>query len=765
MKFLAACRVALALLLVAGPVSGMAGAAVVDSIGASASGKDRAVTQVVKLLESMLATSKADATKDRELYAKFKCYCDDNEVAKTDEIDAFTTEIGVLESKIQKLQADSSKLSRNVAKLKTDMDNNKQAQDTAIAMRKSEKEAFDLLETDLSGAVGQMGQAIDVLSAIGADQSMSSAADHSQYMGGFNSSSLLRLRTSVKQALVAASATVSKKDMRLLESFLQAPFTGAYTSQSATVVGILKNMRDTFEANLESAKATEKAAVEAHGKYLQTMGAAYTEMETSHDLQQTTLGTNDDDLTTKKGQLDAAISGKADAEAFLEELQTKCAAKAKEYDHRVLLRSNEDAAISEAISILNNDVAFKTFGNVAATSTGATSFLQSRAISRHRQWAGADSHGQDAGRKAQGLLRKAAASSKSVLLPRILALLQAGNPFTIVLQEIEKMVALIAKEGEADDKQLTWCNGERESNNKMLNLKKEQILALEGEIETLTQAIEDPVTGLLATIKVTEDDLQTNSASQASETKERRAENALYQESMEHLVQAEELLTKAIAVLQKYYEQLAAEGSGSTLLQATAGPEPPATWEGDYQGQKSSSTDAVSMLEFILKNTKTEEDDAHSSELTSQQSYEDSMSGLKDAEATLQKSLKEAQLSLAETKKQLESKHEMLDTTNDDKRAIERYLKEIKPGCDFITDNIALRQTNRQTETQALTGAATMLKQTPAYQSAMAEANTAALGDCAGVCVGTEETAQCKACLAKVTVPAYCAGHKDAVGC
>jgi len=39
-----------------------------------------------------------------------------------------------------------------------------------------------------------------------------------------------------------------------------------------------------------------------------------------------------------------------------------CAAKAKEYDARVLARTNEQAAIAQAISILNSDSAFATFG-------------------------------------------------------------------------------------------------------------------------------------------------------------------------------------------------------------------------------------------------------------------------------------------------------------------------------------------------------------------------------------------------------------------
>ena len=49
-----------------------------------------------------------------------------------------------------------------------------------------------------------------------------------------------------------------------------------------------------------------------------------------------------------------------------------CEEKAKGYANRKLLRANEEAAIAEAISILNSDEAFETFGNSDATKTGAT---------------------------------------------------------------------------------------------------------------------------------------------------------------------------------------------------------------------------------------------------------------------------------------------------------------------------------------------------------------------------------------------------------
>ena len=66
----------------------------------------------------------------------------------------------------------------------------------------------------------------------------------------------------------------------------------------------------------------------------------------------------------------------ADAEAFLEQLRQLCSEKAAQYEKRVALRVNEETAVAKAIAILNSDMAFESFGKVAATSTGSTGMLQ-----------------------------------------------------------------------------------------------------------------------------------------------------------------------------------------------------------------------------------------------------------------------------------------------------------------------------------------------------------------------------------------------------
>merc|ERR1712190_245652 len=91
-----------------------------------------------------------------------------------------------------------------------------------------------------------------------------------------------------------------------VNSFLQAPFTGTYSAQSGEVVGILKDMRDTFQRNLNQARLKEAAAQEAHEKYLKAMGDALEAMEKSFASKQSELAGNDAALSSARDKLKAA---------------------------------------------------------------------------------------------------------------------------------------------------------------------------------------------------------------------------------------------------------------------------------------------------------------------------------------------------------------------------------------------------------------------------------------------------------------------------
>merc|ERR1719324_271515 len=171
------------------------------------------------------------------------------------------------------------------------------------------------------------------------------------------------------------------------------------------------------------------------------------------------------------------------------------------------------------------------------------------------------------------------------------------------------------------------------------------------------------------------------------------------------------------------------------------------------------------MLEFIFDETKHEKMAAHEEEEKAQADYEDSMTKLKDEEAKSEKSLAKLQDDLAKTEQELLEAEEDLKSTTKDKEAIEAYLLKIKPGCDFIDTNFDLREKNRATEKAALEKTIKLIKGTPAYKTYTSEATVEPYGDCKEPCVKDEDHVECKACMADVTIPAYCAGHKGTPGC
>merc|ERR1712129_627688 len=133
----------------------------------------------------------------------------------------------------------------------------------------------------------------------------------------------------------------------------------------------------------------------------------------------------------------------------------------------------------------------------------------------------------------------------SIFLAKVASLLQANNPFAVVISEIEKMLKLLEKEEAADDERVQWCNKEWDDNQKSLKEKKSQIESLESDIEKLINRIEDPKTGLKVLIANDEQSLVENDASQKSETATRTEENLAYQKDIANLVEASSLLANA----------------------------------------------------------------------------------------------------------------------------------------------------------------------------------------------------------------------------
>merc|ERR1719331_2530935 len=501
--------------------------------------------------------------------------------------------------------------------------------------------------------------------------------------------------------------------------------------------------------------------------------------------------------------------------------------KAKEFEKRNMLRAGEEAAIAEAISILNSDAAFESFGKVDATSTGATGFIQL-------------SESPELRKKVSSELIAASHRVHSVRVARIAMAISDGNPFKKVLEMINKTITIIEAEEADDVEKKDTCIEEQTTNEKNKEDKETDIQTLESNINDLEVAIE----GTKESITLATEDLGLNRDSQKSTTATRTDAHAVFTETLANCEDAEKILHKAVEVLQKYYaflhshsaeksyEEHANKDSGGGNMERLAGLSveelekacsekaecmgfTTAGWlksaikdqsewydwedgdlyvkmlngvpayeaptsliqgkseplegepEGEFSsGQGESGNKAIDMLVFIAGETKAEKENAIEDEKANQMSYEAEMQALTSSETTLLENIDTYKLDLATQEKQLEETQEDLNTTVAEHTAIVKYLAEIEPGCEFIKANYETRKQNREAEIKALNEASTLLIGTPAYQAAEAKAARDAQGDCGPTCAELgDDHAKCQACLEGVTVFGYCSQNEAAPGC
>jgi len=531
------------------------------------SGGGKTITQVVTLLQEMLDKSKEDGASDRTVYAKFKCYCDSSTKKTEESITTTTDEIERMEAIIADKSAMNTALSQEANRLETDMAANQKGQGDATATREKENEAFVKEEADLVTGIKQLDEGIDILAAVGADQTVSGDTDSELAMaadatatakGSFmaKKSVVKALDMNLKEALRAASVFLDDKQRSAVSSFLQAPFTGNYNAQSGEIVGVLKNMNDTFTANLANARQVEAKALAEYDSMMKVLGDEYSDMSDLFEKKKTEIGDTGKLISKTSSELSTAKDNLAADEEFLAALTARCASKKAEFDKRNMLRSEEEAAIAEAIAVLNSDAAFETFGKVSATSTGSTSFIQLRA-----------SEVEDVQKVRANAAAKLARSSKelhSVRLAKIAMELsskaKAENPFTKVLEDINGTLDLIDAE-EADDVQKKdTCEKEQTLNNDKRDKKKDKMDALTASINDLQISADNS----RKSIDEDEAELALNRQGQASETATRNEQNAQFLTNKKNLEDAERILAKATKVLVKYYKFLHSHSAEKT---------------------------------------------------------------------------------------------------------------------------------------------------------------------------------------------------------
>merc|ERR1719353_779387 len=325
----------------------------------------------------MLKQLEKEAEEDEEIYDKMACWCETNDKEKTKAIAEAEARIADLTAMIEELTASSARLNTEIKNLEGEVARNQEALDKATAIHQKQLAEFNEEEKDALEAISALKAAIVVLSkhhpsALQTDTLLSIAA-------------LLRHQMHKHADILGEVITPSQK--HAINAFVQAPddffdakptFKQSYAPQSGQIFGILKQMKETFEANLS---ASQKEEMENQKAYEDLKAAKEAEIAAGQEQIETKtqeLANTDEKLAQSKQDLEDTRAAFSADQKFLMMLKEKCQMTDQEWEECQMTRQEEMAAVSKALAILSSDDAHDTF-----TKTFNPEFIQ-KALASHR---------------------------------------------------------------------------------------------------------------------------------------------------------------------------------------------------------------------------------------------------------------------------------------------------------------------------------------------------------------------------------------------
>merc|ERR1719150_1148763 len=642
--------------------------------------KNRPVSKVITLLKDMLKQLEKEAEEDEEIYDKLACWCETNDKEKTKAIADAEAKIDDLTTKIEELTAASARLNTEIKNLESEVAKNQEALDQATAIREKQLAEFNAEEKDLLESISALKAAITVLSK-----------HHGESLIQLPHSHILSIAATLQHEMQKHAALLrgilTHSERRAASSFVQAPqdyfdakptFKQSYAPQSGEIFGILRQMKETFEANLSDAQKEEMANQKAYEDLKAAKEAEIAAGQAQIDTKTTELADTDQKNAQSKEDIEDTKASLAADERFLMMLKEKCQMTDKEWEERQKTRQLEMEAVSKALAILSGDDAHDLF-----TRTFNPAMLQKENAVHSKRRA-----------QASQLLSSVANKLHS---PRLatLAYRVRLDAFTRVKKAIDDMVAQLLKEKEDEIKHKDFCVDEFNTNQLQTEKKereKKDLIAKIEDLELTIKTLDDEIKKLKS--EIAEMQVQMKRAGE-----DREKENKEFQTTVADQRATQKLLKAALNVLQDFYGKKAA--FLQKHKQEPAGPPPPPGFEA-YK-KNAASGGVMKMIEEIINDAKAMEAEAIRSEEDAQKAYEDFV---KETNASIEAKSKEI-VNKSELKAKAESE---LVETKEAKEAVmleleqlSNYNAELHQSCDFVMKNFDIRQSAKILQTLHLT--------------------------------------------------------------
>jgi len=472
-----------------------------------------------------------------------------------------------------------------------------------------------------------------------------------------------------------------------------------YSFKGGNVIELLKNLKLKFEDDLTQIEKEETNALNSYDLAKKARDNAIDAANDSKD-EKTDLKSETD---SEKNQAESDLENEkeelaADSET-LEATEKSCSVKKSEWDERSAIRTNEIAAIGQAIKILAKVADVQTEApDTAAAPTSPVSFLQ---VSSN-----------DPKMKAVIYLRQQAKVLHAKALDRLAQQVAThlGDPFAQVTNMIEQMIFRLMAEQKDEDDHKNWCDKEIAKTEKSIEDKEDKVEELsakiedaEGTIAELTEDIKD------AQEKIAEIVAFMNEATDIR--KEGKKENQL---AMKDAQDAQKAVANAIAVLTEFYKSSGeiAKEPWEFIQRGVDLPDSPDTWDSSYTGvsdPKSQPGGIVTVLEKTAEDFAKMEADTRAQEASDQEAFDEDMQK-NDIEKA--KRSKEEEMKTNEKKRLVDKVGSLTKKkkhTSDELEATEQYEKDLQPACVEGDSSYEDRKAARTQEIEALRTAQNIL--------------------------------------------------------
>merc|ERR1719160_1934033 len=487
------------------------------------------IRKIVTLLQNMQKEVEATGVKEKELFDKFMCFCSGSDGDLKKKASDATASIEELSAKLKSEEAEKVQLGQDLIAHKKDREGATSDIEEATMLREKEAAEYAAEKADSETNIGMMAKAIPAL-----EKGMGGAA-LLQMPGGD------RLKK-----LVESYPNMEAEDRKNVVAFLQE--NGDYAPQSGQIVGTLKGMKDDMEAELKEPIADEEKAITGFGEL---KASKEKEIEMATEAIETKTGRSGEvavSVVQTKDSLEDTTEELGDVEKFIQQLATECASKEKEWAERQKIRAEEVKAISEAISILNDDDALDVFKKARPSA-----FIQQQVDFLQKSNSPASK-----AHKAQAILAVAAKKANDSKLTLLLYALNGrlkmsskgkARGLESVIKMIDDMVVILGKDQSGDDKSKTFCEDELEKTTDEQTAAKEKKAGIEAQIAEAT----DAVSALADEIATLEQDIKDLDKAVAQATEMRKEEHEDFNEATQLNEAAMQLIEKAKNRLQKFY--------------------------------------------------------------------------------------------------------------------------------------------------------------------------------------------------------------------